>query len=594
MSGVAAASFLSAWFVSSLVSANVIMDMQREVQRRSAGALGAAAAAALRPGATPTDVLRQFVRFLPAVAPNVEYAYVEAADGSILMHTDPAAERSPKGAWNPAPGTADFAKAASDAKGTVATAHVGAPADLDAFVARRVRSILLPSIVLFGAIGAVMSLILGFGLSHLMVRPIARLAEAAEEVGRGDLAVEVPVDSSDEVGELSGRFNDMVERLRSLDEMKAKFIASVSHDLRSPLAAIKMSLDFLLRDDADSDKILPQHRRTLATVVDGASRLSVFVSNILDAAKIDAGRMDYRLEPVRLETVARRLEELYAAAARERRIDVDLSVPADLPPALADAERLERVLANLLSNALKFTGPGGTIRLRARSDGGGLLLSVSDTGEGIPAEDLPRLFKPFEQAHGDGRDASGRHGTGLGLYIVKDSVESMGGTVSLESTYGKGTTVTVRLPAAGAAPAPAGPPPSGTVPPRPRAGRPAKVLVLDDDYASAEILKQILESKGYEPVASRDGRRTLELALREKPDAIVMDVQLRTAGGVDMMLALRENAATSKIPVLLCSAAPDLREIEPALAAGASCFLSKPVQAMELDLRIREALSGGS
>ncbi|MBI3506906.1 MAG: response regulator [Proteobacteria bacterium] len=598
LSAVAVASFAAAWLIGSVVAADLILSMQAQEQQRAAKALGAAAAAATASSATPMDVLRQFVRHVPAVVPNVQYAFVEDGAGRVLLHTNPQLENVPA-QKSMTRGARDYAAAAGAGARPAAVAHVGAGPELKASLLSGVRRSLLPAIVVFGGLGIAVSLILGFGLASLIAMPLSRLAAAADEVGRGDLGTEVPVADGGEIGELSLRFNDMVGRLRELDAMKDRFISTVSHDLRSPLAAIQMSLDFMLQDDPDGPPLAPEHRRTLATVMDSASRLGVFVSNILDAAKMKAGRMEYRPRPVSIAEVIRPIEELYAAAAKDRGIRLSVGVADGLPAVQADPERLERAITNLLANALKFTRAGGAIELGARAAGAGVEVHVADTGDGIPADAIARLFRPFEQVPTSDGGARLVQGTGLGLYIVKESVEAMGGEVGLSSEVGKGTRAFIRLPlavgervpSAENAPLPAMVLPSGTAGDAgtDAAGRALRVLVVDDEYATSAILKRLLESKGYAVSLCATGASAAEAAGRERADLVLLDMNLRDMSGLDALRILKEGASTASIPVILCTAAPDLAEVERGLRIGAYCFLPKPVKAGELDLRIRQA-----
>ncbi|MBI3547670.1 MAG: hybrid sensor histidine kinase/response regulator [Elusimicrobia bacterium] len=599
LSGVAAFSFLVAWVIGSIVAGRIVLTMISEEQVRQSSTLGAVAEVAFSPTAKPVNVLSTYMRSIPEVTPNVDYAYIEDSRGVIVYHTYPQYVGKKTADWKTDyPSATDFSSQVRSGPRTIATTHVGVQWDLGKALLADIGRVMSQSLGTFGAIGIALSVVLGVGLSFLLARPISRLAAAAQEVGRGNLSIQVPVDSGNEIGDLSRQFNSMVLRLKELDELKDEFISSVSHDLRSPLAAIKTSLDFMLEDDPERDKILERHHRTLTNVKDSANRLSVFVSNILDSAKMKANRMEYHLQPVDAAPIARSLEGLYGFAAAKEKITLSLSVPDDLPPLYADPERLERVLTNLLSNALKFTGEGGVVSLTGRVAGKAVELSVADTGQGIPAEALPLLFRRFEQASIAEQKAKGIQGTGLGLFIVKQSVEAMGGVVEIESEVGKGTKVAVRLPIAtqtdGEAPAPLSAPASASafVAYDPRVS--AKILLVDDDRAFAEVTRQLLESKGYTALTLNDGRRALEVAMKEKPDLVLLDMNLRDMRGLDVARALKGEGSTARIPIILCSAHMDLAEIQKTLEAGADCFIPKPIRSAELDVRVRQVLGARS
>ncbi|MBI3548461.1 MAG: hybrid sensor histidine kinase/response regulator [Elusimicrobia bacterium] len=584
VSGVAAVSFLIAWFTGSVVTGQFMVGMLSQEHARQTSALGAIAGASI--AANEGKVLTEYLRTVPSVTPKIDYAYIEGLDGRILMHTDPHFVNASAERWRATNGSpAEYTSPVVSQGKTVAVVHVGVPHDLRQSVFAEIRKVLLPATSVIAVIGVSFSLALGFGLAFLLSRPIVRLADAAEEVGRGNLAVRVPSRSSNELGQLTRRFNWMAQRLGEVDEMKDVFIASVSHDLRTPLAAIKMSLDFMLNDDPDRERIIPKHRRTLLNLSENATRLGVFVSNILDTAKMKAGRMEYHPQPVSLPGIVAGLVELYGVVAKNRGLTLQVGVPANFPAIESDPERLERVLTNLLSNAVKFTASGGSIQLAARAQDGAAEVWVQDTGQGISPEALQELFQPFQQADVAAQKAKGTQGSGLGLYIVKQTIESMGGEVGIESEPGKGTRVLMRLPLA-----------QGVL----ETGRPdvvhapaapaSKILIVDDEVSFSEMIKQLLESKGYNASIVNEGRLAVAVALREKPALILMDMNLQDAKGIDVIKELKANASTAGIPVLACSANLESADARHAKEVGAAGFLVKPLKAGDLDASIRKAL----
>jgi len=290
----------------------------------------------------------------------------------------------------------------------------------------------------------------------VLTRPVRILAKGSEAVGKGDFTVQVEVNSKDELGDLALRFNDMTRQLAILDELKDEFISSVSHDLRSPMSAVKMYTQYMLFEDPDRDKILPQHRGFLLTIMESATRLGVFVTNMLDAAKIKAGRAEYHVQPMDAGASVKNVRGLFGILAEKKSVTLTEEVPPDLPKAMADPERLDHVVANLVSNSLKFTPAGGQIVVGARAENGKIVLWVGDTGKGISPENLGKLFRRFGQVDVADQRAKRVTGTGLGLYIVKQTVEGMGGRIDVTSELGKGSCFAVTLAAA---------PPGATVPP---------------------------------------------------------------------------------------------------------------------------------
>jgi len=380
--------------------------------------------------------------------PGIRYGYFADTNGKILVHTDKAFYYKTLKDWQRPDGTLEIAQPVAIENTPVGKAVLGFSREhqamaLRAALARTMRRVAGATLAVAAA-----GLAAAFLFGHWLTKPIRALAAGSEEIGKGRFATEVRVDAKDELGGLAERFNAMARRLGALDEMKDAFIASVSHQLRSPLAAIKMSADFMLKEDKDRDKLLEKQKTFLVTIIDNAVRLNVFVSNILDAAKIKAGRMDFIAKPVDVAKAADNIEALYGVVMADKNIRFKRDVPPGLPAALADPQHFDHILSNLLSNAIKFTDVGGEITLGARARNGAVEVWVADTGKGIAPEDLPKIFSGFYQADPEGQRAKGVKGTGLGLSIVKQTAERMGGRLDVTSTPGAGSRFAVTLPKA--------------------------------------------------------------------------------------------------------------------------------------------------
>jgi signal transduction histidine kinase len=301
-------------------------------------------------------------------------------------------------------------------------------------------------------IGAAAAGAVGLGLagawllaSHL-TRPIRRIARGTHAIATGDLSHRLENARADELGDLARDFNHMAERLGELDKMKREFVAMVTHELRSPLSAIESYVNFMMED-------VPALREgktleNLTVIRNNATRLGRFVNDILDLSKIESRAMDLRTEPVDVGHVFGDLAGLFGPIARERGVHLKKDCPEKLI-VNADPDKLNQVLTNLLSNALKFTPAGGTVTLSAglEVESGHpacVKMTVTDTGPGIPAADQARIFDKFEQVRGI-RPAAGAKGTGLGLAIVKGLVEAQGGRVSVNSQVGRGSAFSVHL-----------------------------------------------------------------------------------------------------------------------------------------------------
>jgi signal transduction histidine kinase len=298
------------------------------------------------------------------------------------------------------------------------------------------------------AVGLLASVALGASLA----RPIQALGRAAAELGGGNLKTRISVDRQDELGLLAREFNEAARKLQELDTMKKDFVSSVTHELKSPLAAIESYLSLMLYESKDPRSV-ERWVRDIGTIRTHAARLSRFVTDLLDVAKIERGQFTVSRRPVAVEDLARDVVQFYGPLAKEAGVEVRLDLPSPpCPAAHADPERLRQVLVNLLSNALKFTPAGGRVTLGLRAEEGGLVGWVDDTGPGIPREALERIFEKFEQVRESRALARGPKGTGLGLAICRAIVEAHGGRIRAESEPGRGSRFVFTLPKAAGVP----------------------------------------------------------------------------------------------------------------------------------------------
>jgi two-component system phosphate regulon sensor histidine kinase PhoR len=235
-------------------------------------------------------------------------------------------------------------------------------------------------------------------------------------------------------------FHDVTDVKRT-EQVRRDFVANVSHELRTPLAAIKSLIESLESGALDEPETAKDFLERANHEVDRLVRL---VEELLELSRIESGEVPMATEPVQIGDVLARAVARLRHQAQRQGLELTLEAAPGLPAILGDAERLERVAVNLIHNALKFTPAGGSVRVRAAREGGAVVVKVSDSGAGIAAEDLPRIFERFYKAD---RARSGA-GTGLGLAIVKHTVEAHGGAVSVESVEGRGATFSLSLPAA--------------------------------------------------------------------------------------------------------------------------------------------------
>jgi signal transduction histidine kinase len=298
---------------------------------------------------------------------------------------------------------------------------------------------LLATVTALGLSGVV-----GLLLSGAISRPLRRLTTAAGAVAEGELDQQVPVETKDELGRLSQTFNDMTARLRAARQVQMDFVANVSHELRTPLTAIKGLVE-TLRDGAVDDADVRD--RFLETMEDETDRLIRLVNDLLILSRADSEALDLHRELLDLGALAEATIERLASWGEERGISLSVEAAPDLPAALADADRIEQVLLNLLDNAIKFSRPGGTVMVELQGTPDSMVqVRVKDEGIGIPAEALPSIGERFYRADRARSRADG--GSGLGLAIARALVEAHGGCLWVESAEGRGTVVGFWVPAA--------------------------------------------------------------------------------------------------------------------------------------------------
>jgi len=285
-------------------------------------------------------------------------------------------------------------------------------------------------------------MLLALYLSLAISRPVRAVTEAARRMAEGDYGQEVEVRGSDETAELARDFNMMAGRVRTAYELQRDFVGNVSHELRTPLTSIEGFSQALL--DGVSTGVEEQ-RRSLEIINEESKRLNRLLRDLLLLSRIDAGELTPEKRPVDLADLMRKLESMYNSRAEEEGKAFRVDAPALALSIYTDPDRLESVLTNLLDNAIKYTGEGGTVALSAHVEGGYARLAVSDTGQGIPPDELPRIFERFYRVEPSRAQKHG--GTGLGLSICKELVRTLGGTIEVQSLAGHGTTFTLTLPA---------------------------------------------------------------------------------------------------------------------------------------------------
>jgi signal transduction histidine kinase len=410
------------------------------------------------------------------------------------------------------------------------------------------------------------------------------------------------------------------QKLVELGQIKNRFFANISHELRTPLTLLLAPLETLMQKfnrtfDADT-------REVLSTMHSNGMRLLKLINDLLDLVRLESGRLEVKHESLNVSDFVKGLASAARQVADDKRLRLETIVDPELGSVVADRDKLEKILLNLVFNALKFTPAGGRVEVRAEKKEDALVITVADTGMGISAKNLPFVFDRFWQA--DGSTKRKYQGVGIGLALVKELTEVQGGTVNVQSTEGQGTTFTVRLPYQKAEPLakPEPKPEEETADGDTRTvsseewlanlyrraelfpamtplqdtlkavetgrnnGHMPKALVADDEPDMLRFLKSQL-AQHYEVLEAVDGQQAVEKAAQFLPDIILLDMMMPEKDGLQACRELRERTSTQSIPIVLLTARADEETKLAALNAGASDFLPKPFSTTELHVRIK-------
>jgi signal transduction histidine kinase/ActR/RegA family two-component response regulator len=440
------------------------------------------------------------------------------------------------------------------------------------------------------------------GITSMLDIPIWHHGELAgvlchEHIGEPRVWSDEEVLFSQAVAELYSLAVQTAELMRARDaaeaatRAKSRFLANVSHEIRTPLNGIVGSAALLMHTSMSAGQ-----GEYLAAIRECSHSLLSLIGGILDMSKIEAGKLDLLSEPFYWDDLAERVRAVVRAAALENGTALDVAVSPDLAPrVVGDSDRLNQVLVNLLGNAVKFTPRGGTVSLAitpAPNEADAVEISVSDTGIGIDAATLDRLFQPFVQADASTTRQFG--GTGLGLTISRKLVELMGGTIAIESQPNAGTTVRVRLPVVVAEPE-VRRPDAAEIPDLADPGaRPPRILLVEDNKVNLMVASRVLERFGASVESAENGLLALDRLRSDRDpfDLVLMDCQMPVMDGIECSRIIRHSASRfARIPIVAMTANVTPADRALCQEAGMNGFVAKPFDPAQLAAEVRRCLS---
>jgi signal transduction histidine kinase/CheY-like chemotaxis protein len=382
---------------------------------------------------------------------------------------------------------------------------------------------------------------------------------------------------------LYAELDERAEQLRQASELKTKFLSNMSHEFRTPLNSV-LALSRLLLDRIDGE-LTPEQERQVGYIRRSAESLLELVNDLLDLAKVEAGKVDIRPSAFTVENLFSGLRGVLRPLLTGQAVELTFDIPDRVPNLFTDEAKVTQILRNLISNALKFTEQG-EVRVTATFaiDSGRLNLSVRDTGIGIAPGDQARIFEEFSQV--DTKIQRRVKGTGLGLPLSRSLAELLGGELRVESIFGQGSIFTLSIPPERGDPARAQ---------RAADGGRKRVLLIDDDETFRYVMRQIISGEPrYEYIEAIDGDVGLKAAREQKPDVIILDLQMPTMDGFTVLQELHADSRTSVTPVIVSTSLNVNAELKARLPAGTRVISKNTISRENVSLFLRDATLGAS
>lgn len=420
-------------------------------------------------------------------------------------------------------------------------------------------------------------------LQARITRPLELMAGVAREiVSRRDYSLRAQKTSEDETGVVVDAFNNMLEAvqassqaLREADRRKDEFLATLAHELRNPLAPIRHSVKLL-----ESPKIDERQRQWAREVISRqVQRMALLLDDLLDVSRITRGRLSLKAQPTALESMVNTAVETARPLIEAKRHELSIVIPADRIVLEVDSLRISQSLSNLLTNAAKYTDPGGRIELNVRLLPEEIVMSVKDNGIGFEPQSLGDMFTMFAQVSSAIDRAEG--GLGIGLALVKGLVALHGGTVSARSAgAGQGSEFTIHLPRSLVTNAV---PPSDLAQLSPATGRKLRLLVADDNRDAAHSLATLLDMSGNEVSVAHSGEEALRLAQLLQPQAVILDIGMPGMSGYEVARRIREQDWGKRTLLIAVTGWGQAEDKQRSRDAGFDFHLTKPVDVSEVE-----------
>ncbi|MBK8397985.1 MAG: response regulator [Leptospiraceae bacterium] len=463
-------------------------------------------------------------------------------------------------------------------------------------------------ILVYSFVIIIIAILFTFFISTYFTKPLQVLKTGVDTIREGDLNHQINIDSKDEIGELAKDFNRMAVALKKTDELKNDFLSNTSHELRTPLNGIIGIAESLM--DGVAGEMNPLAKQNLALVISSGKRLASLVNDILDFSKLKHKELKINLNSVDIFSISNLIIKLSEPSIKNRKLKLINDIPDNIPAVLADENRLQQILYNLIGNAIKFTEEG-IIRVTATlpednsnsSSPQFLNISIIDTGIGIPSDKLDAIFESFEQV--DASNTRERGGTGLGLSVTKQLVELQGGKIFVESELGKGSKFTFTLPVTDEKPQVNETEDTNVIVSAIEDDMPEiisvniegpvtaldhhgvnHILVVDDEPINLQVISNHFTFRGYRVTTANNGKEALAQIDIEKPDIVLLDVMMPMMTGFEVSQKIREKYDMNELPVLFLTAKNRSSDLMKGFNSSGNDYIVKPFSKEELLSRV--------